>query len=318
MEFEFPPFVVDLEILPGPLQHAPELLIVVGRLVVGEDDPLHPRLQGHVHAGEDVAVAPVLLLDVLQHGVLGVEDQQVGALEKPGERLQCVLGEVLVLRVGGVDHRFLPRGEPVAVTVPGMDQRRRPHRHPADGQLVPLADPDEPVGLCEGNRKELGKLLDLQPLLQVVLGPIDGNPVVGIESRNKERQPRDMIPVGVGEKNVGLHRFVAGAFGEFQAEPPDPGPGIEDDQGLPVADLHAGRIAAGGSPHRPGEIPDERLDLGLSGRFGLQGHADGRSDFLGKLPVGQRGGHGTADAPKSDVHHPSPIDCKGSPLQPRW
>ena len=78
----------------------------------------------------------------------------------------------------------------------------------------------------------------------VALARVDGHLVAALVERREERQPLDVIPVGVADEQVDAR--VAGlAFGQLLAQLADPGAGVDDDtRSRRRADLDARGVAA--------------------------------------------------------------------------
>ena len=84
------------------------------------------------------------------------------------------------------------------------------------------------------------RLLDAAGGLQIA-GP-DADDLAFDEHRREERQPDDVVDVAVTEENVEAVRVRSRR--QHLAEGADAGAGIEDENVLAAADLHAGRVAA--------------------------------------------------------------------------
>lgn len=85
-------------------------------------------------------------------------------------------------------------------------------------------------------------------------------------SREKERQPLDVIPMGVGEENRELDRLLPELLLQVHPKRPDPGAGIEDDQFAVGAHLHATGVSAithgAGAGNRDGTADTPEFDAG--------------------------------------------------------
>src|SRR5690606_16798989 len=237
--------------LGGPLgvgQQVVERVVVVGRVVVEQGEAPGAGLVGDEHGVVHRAVAPVVLLRELLDRVLGVVDDEVGAVAQledvVAHPVAAVVGHLVV---GDVGHRRPADLDPVAVVGPDVRHRAHPDLRPVDLDVavVDVVELDLAVELLDRHREErrahelaegVGQGADL------LRGPVDVELGAGRQDRAEVRQALHMVAVRVGDQR-GAPEAAVGR--QRLAQPAEPGAEVEDDRVVArCVELHARGVPA--------------------------------------------------------------------------
>ena len=210
------------------------MVVVVGRVVVEENQLTDPRLMGHLDGVVHRAVPPVGALRELLRGELGIVDQQVHAISQ-GQHLVVDTSRIVdgLLVVAYVGHADPVPVDPVAQR--SADVRHRSSGHPCRTDVkaslwsvVERHPPDQlPVTDWKERRRHehVERLLERASLLtrpeHVELG-------VRAVQGSEEGKPLDVVPVEVADQGCGPEG--AGTATLVHAVEPKAGTQIEDDR----------------------------------------------------------------------------------------
>ena len=217
-----------------------------------QQQPLDPRLGGHVHGVGGGRMAPVRLGRELVVGVLAVVDQQVHVLAE----LEDVLGDG-----AAVQRRLVVRhvgdGAPL-----GLNAETERHARVRHGPGHHLGRPDGEVLGPDVNGDELAAELlhvdgehgrlhrRVQRVLQGALGlrrPVDREAGARIVEGAEERDPQNVVEVQMGQQRRGVHGGAERTHLPVQhvAVGAQPGAEVDDERIVPLnADHQAGGVAA--------------------------------------------------------------------------
>jgi hypothetical protein len=252
--------------LAGAIFHRGDGVVVVGGVVVKEHEGAHPGFAGDAGGVEHGAVSPAdvaaeaVAAVVLLGGVLRVVDEHVGAV---GELHEGPIGVGVGLGVGGV-HEAVPG----VLNAPGKHAPRvvaldAVHRH-APVEVDGLAhghvarpqgtrDPREIDGKIRRAHLALEGLTERRAAHPTGVAPQDA---LGVKQRREEGQALDVIPVQVGEKQMGVEGVALAERGraarlELLAEVAQARAAVKHDAMAPHLHLDAARIAAHARRARP-------------------------------------------------------------------
>ena len=230
---------------------------------------LHVGVDRRVHGVDVAGVAPAALALVVLGRVLRVVDQEVRVAHELGHapalllfhRFQqrvLVLVELVAHRVDALVHEedlvVGAEQDDLAVDLdavtegqPRVMQHERRHGRRSDADRVVMrrvvAHRREP---CLGLDREVrGAHLLRDVLLELVrraARPVDVDLVARGEGRREERQPRDVIPVEVGEEHAQVPALRVAHHGLSERD--DAGARVEQDHVAAEPQLHARRVAA--------------------------------------------------------------------------
>ena len=233
---------------PGVRQQGVDRVVVVRRVVVEHGQPLGPRLLRHEHRVVDRAVAPVVLLGELVGGVLGVVDDEVGAVAQLEHRVAdlvaAVVGHLVVGQVGDDRPAHL---DPVAVVGAHVGHGPHPHLGAVDLDVAvgDVVEADLAVQLLDRHREERRphELVERLGQRARLLGrAVDVELRPRRQDRGEERQALHVVPVHVGDQGRAPERAVGG---QVLAELAQAGAQVEDDRVVAGrVELDAGRVAA--------------------------------------------------------------------------
>ncbi len=287
---------------------AVHLIVAVGGVVVGGDQLLHPRLLGNVHADHGRGVAPVGFREQnVAQRILAVEGQGVGVGEEIGEAAQVFFVELLVFAVGGKDEDALAIVEAVSVGDAGMIEGQAGDGHPPNLHRFAFMQLDEGhVGphLFGGNGEEGGgRLLMLQVALRVVVDGIEDELVAGNVGGVEEGEALQVVPVGVGEEDVGCALPPAKFVGhEREAEPPHAGAAVNNDRVVAAVDFDASGVAAHHAPGGRGQGGNKGAHLSRVGQIDPSGGAQSAEELLFQLFSRKGRRNRPAHAPEFHTH----------------
>ena len=282
-----------LQSRPAAVEQPVEGVVVVGGVVVEENEPLHAGGGGDVGGVLHRAVPPADLVAVLLFAVLRVVDDEVRPFEEADVALVAGVEHVPLHRpvgsaqlpdvrlvVGGVDGHH-PHLEPVAEGHGGVVQVLRGDLHVpvGEGVLSQLAELDRGLQLGDPDR-EVGVLhLPGQDVGEAPLAPsrrVDPEAVPLEEERFEEGESLDVVPVGVAEEEAGFEALRK-LGGELLAQQARTGPAVEDEMGSGGGpELDAGGVAAvpegrgAGGRNRPARSPESDLRTRLPGLAGAR------------------------------------------------
>ena len=188
-----------------------------------------------------------------------------------------------MLGVGDVADAVAAPCDAVADGVAGVDQRCRFYRQAGMQREIVSGDKIVERHLGLGRDIQAGhegfaqagqhRLLDAVRRGQVAAP--EPQPGARIEQGLKERQPADMVEMGVAEQKIGLHVLAGGR--KFVAQFPQTAAGIEDQQMRAASQFHAQRVAAvthcarSGGRHAAAHAPEaDRHRVGSHARRSFQ------------------------------------------------
>ena len=251
-----------------------QLLVTPAGVMVKEQNLLRSGLVRQFHGLTESRMSPVQFGPVLVVGEHGVMDQHIHITGKVHEALPPSLFDIVAL-TGQFVVGYVRQRDAVIVDSVSHRERRMPHAHGANTKSVLL--PGAPVEvrelllgrkLGEGDRKVDRRHLSHEELLDVSVCLVwadDTNRGVRVVQRLKEREPLDVVPVEVCEKNHGVG--CTGFLHHIHAERTDAGAGVEDEApSIPNPNLQArgitaefDRVRAGACDRAPGS-PTGSLD----------------------------------------------------------
>ena len=221
--------------------------VVVVRVVVEDGEALDVRRPAEAHGFLPRGMAPAHLGGEFVVGVGAIVNQQVRPFDE-AEDVGVGLARD-VFGIGDVARRLAAVFDAVAGGPVGMVEGRRPDldvRIQAE-RFAGREVLETEIGLhgVEGHGKRgsghpAGEdVLDTDAVRQVPGHDVDG--ALGVEGRGEKGKPVDVVPVGMGQKHVGLAHVVAE---EFAAQPADAGPGVEHESAVAQVHFDATGIAA--------------------------------------------------------------------------
>ncbi len=230
------------------------------RVVVEEDELLHPASHRQVHGVLHRAVSPAAPGGILAVGILRVVNEQVDAGDEREMPLLAGMHEAMRLPA----RRVLPpeglvvgdvRDADLAGVQAIAEGRRGVVDHLRGRAIGPHAEPLLPQ-LLEGDLR--AQLVELDGKVRVLHLPreralqraidaaraVDAEPAAGDVGGEEERKALNVVPMGVADEDV--HRRQGRPAGEeVETQGAGAGAAIEEDDGPVVgAHLHAARVAA--------------------------------------------------------------------------
>ena len=231
-------------------------VVVVG-VVVEEDEFFHAGLEGERHGVIHAAVAPAGVGLVFGAVVLGIQNQNIGALDEINH--VAVIAARTRFGVGKETDDAIGRRQSVADGEAGMVGAVRADERGADGEIKIAQFFDLDVaGQFRERHGEIGAFHlagegGFQTFARAFAAE-NAQAAAGFVNRGKERQALDVIPVGVGNEEREVERLGLEFAKQRDAELAQAGAGVEDDDVFAAADFNAGGVAAitDGSPPRRG------------------------------------------------------------------
>jgi hypothetical protein len=244
---------------PGALDEAVKLTVAAVGVVVKQHEAAHVGVLGEIRHILQGAVSPADPLVVLLGGVLCVMDDDVRAGQEVAVasvfaargRGAAAAGEASAvgLVVGGVHDRLPIDDDPIADGDAGVVEVLRGHGDVAHREVALLEITDVYLGVEVLHRH--GEIvlahLPVEQLIEALVharGPEDGPALAGLIKRREERDPLNVVPVGVRDEQAAASGG-GGLTQERLGEAMKARPRVEDDE-IPGggADLDAGGVAA--------------------------------------------------------------------------
>ena len=215
-------------------QQAVDVVVVVGWVVVEEDQLADPRLMGHLDGVVHRAVSPVGTLGEFLRGELGIVDQQVHAVSQ-GQHLVVDTSRIVdgLLVVADVGHAQAVPVDPVPEGPADVGHRSGGHpcRSDVEASLRSIVERHPPGQLPVADWKEGGRHEHVKRLLEraaLLARSEHVEPGVRAVQRSKEGKPLDVVPMEMADQRGGPEG--AGPATLVHAVEPKAGTQIEDDR----------------------------------------------------------------------------------------
>ncbi len=301
--------VVDAAVHDGIAKEIIELPVGIDRLVMEYRQSFGASAGGQLHPHDIAGVSPAGLGEGgVRHGVLGVENDEVGVAEKVHKRVILLVGVVRVLGIGRENRDLATLFKAVAiglarvVLLDGVDLETF---HAVGRERRLDVELDVRSHGVERHWKLRARHLAAQRFLTLFVVGVENDLVARDVGGHEKRKALDVVPVQVRHENVvgaGLLGLTRGH--ELMAEVANAGPGVTDDVSAAwVIELDARRVGAVGRAHGKRQFAiNKRIDLLFAGQILPLRRFESPKNLLAHHRRGHRRGQRTLCSPEADFH----------------